>query len=171
MTYVRHREKRPSQVRGVVGIVVGLAGVLYGMFWPVMFARVLLFRRAEGIVISKSVEKLMGAKRVEWFQPRIRYRYVVNGEQFEGNTYRWLDEDGGEAWANEKIGQYNEGEPCIVFYELWQPKVSTLSRAPSTRAVLISLLAPLISIYVLLGGILEYRNAKMPRYLQMRTGF
>lgn len=120
-------------------IVIG--GVSVGMVSldAVRTLSALMYRKADGVVVSSSVK--VGAQRSS--RPIIEYRYHVGGQELTGSRYAIssFDAAGTQPWAEGVVRSFPAGAACTVYYDPNDPHDSVLVRSVAAGTALVWLLA------------------------------
>lgn len=107
-------------------VIVGSVLIAYGgqQLWIAYQAE--SWPQTVGTVIASSVDYHRSRNSASYF-PRVRYRYTVDGVQYEGHRI-WVEEQGrsSRGWAQEVVARYQPGTMVTVFYDPSNPAFAVL---------------------------------------------
>ena len=104
------------------------------------YKNILSFEETKGRVIAKKLVTLYFPRTISspggrGYVPEVRYRFTVNGQEYEGHIYAYNIKGigfspryGGKGWAQNILKRYHIGDVVTVYYDPRDPSKSLLTK-------------------------------------------
>ena len=128
---------------GAVAIAYAVRGLRLGRAssnWP----------STRGIVIDSYVEESEGDSGTSYY-PQVKYRFEVDGNEYEVDEWTYHALDGSEETAKGIIERYPKGHEVMVYYDPENPRHAVLKPGVNTGKYFIFFVA---TILLVVGGLL-----------------
>ena len=121
-------------MKNIIGIIIGIGmglifggGMLVGGYWMHDWQTAVQdYVSTQGTVLSSQVAEKRDEDGTQ-YSPDIAYKYTVDGEKYENNSYYYIDfSTSNRGWAADAVKKYPEGEQCTVYYSPDKPQNSVL---------------------------------------------
>ncbi|HRF93998.1 MAG TPA: DUF3592 domain-containing protein [Aggregatilineales bacterium] len=111
------------QLAMLLGGLVGIGFVLYGLYGLFIINQSRSWSSAEGRIVSSQM--MRAGKQI---QSQIEYEYVVDGKLYYNSRIRLSNTAETHAQIKAKVQKYSKGASVIVYYDAKNPQNATLER-------------------------------------------